>query len=73
MLATASSLDEWKVIGVEEVRREGLTSAYLSIQGCCAIGPIWSIRESVESKIDVVPTFLEFIIQQAVWRNPGAS
>lgn len=46
MLATGSYSDKWKVMGVEEVGREGFRSAYLSIQGCGAIGTIWSIRES---------------------------
>lgn len=32
---------------------------------------MWSIRESVVSKIDVIPAFLELRIQWTVWRNPG--
>lgn len=58
-------------MGVEEAGWEGLTSVYLLIQGSGALCTIWSVRESVVSKIDVIPAFLELRIQWTVWRNPG--
>ena len=63
MLAIGSYSEKLNVLGVEEAGREGLRSAYSLIQSCDAVGTMLSIRDSVGSKIDVVPAFLELIIQ----------
>lgn len=71
MLAHRKVLREEEGDGVGESGWKGLVSASWLIRSRGAIGTLLSIGDSVVSRIDVLPAFLELTIQWTIGRTLG--